>query len=205
MVNMNVRNEMASQPPVVIDLVDVKKFIRTRTLDFRFEFTRETVMEVLNALNKMIEFDRIMKTDDKLKVLRINVYSYGGHCASLLALTAKIEQMQEMGYRVHTHNESTSCSCGFVLSILGDYKTGTPYCTYLNHQVSAGGMGTFAELEVSLDDIRKMQNTFKEIIHRHCPKVPMEELERPYLTNRDITYSAEEAKALGFIDEIILG
>ena len=86
MVNVKVSNEMASQPPVSIDLVDVKKFIRTRTLDFRFEFTRETVMEVLNALNKMIEFDKIMKTEDKLKVLRINVYSYGGHCASLLRL-----------------------------------------------------------------------------------------------------------------------
>ena len=50
------------QQPMMLELVDVKKVIRTRVIDFNFEFTRETVMEVVRALSKVIEYDRIMKT-----------------------------------------------------------------------------------------------------------------------------------------------
>ena len=34
------------QQPMMLELVDVKKVIRTRVIDFNFEFTRETVKEM---------------------------------------------------------------------------------------------------------------------------------------------------------------
>ena len=94
-------------------------------------------------------------------------------------------------------------SCGFMLSIMGDYKTANEYSRYLNHQISAGVMGTFGEMETTTEEVKRFQETFRRIVKKHCPNVSDEELDRPYITNRDITYSAKEALEVGFIDAII--
>ena len=64
-------------------------------------------------------------------------------------------------------------------------------------------MGTFGEMETTTEEVRRFQETFRRIVKKHWPNVSDEELDRPYATNRDITYSAKEALEVGFIDAII--
>lgn len=196
-------NTNAQQMPVQPLTIDFKKVIRTRTIMFDQEFDRMYCLDVVSALDKLIEYDKIMETPKQLLKVRFNIFSYGGQCDAFIALAHKIEQMQDMGYVVHTHNVSMCASCGFMLSIMGDYKTANEYSRYLNHQISAGIMGTFGEMETTTEEVRRFQETFRRIVKKHCPNVSDEELDRPYVTNRDITYSAKEALEVGFIDAII--
>lgn len=196
-------NTNAQQMPVQPLTIDFKKVIRTRTIMFDQEFDRIYCLDVVNALDKLIEYDKVMETPKQLLKVRFNIFSYGGQCDAFIALAHKIEQMQDMGYVVHTHNVSMCASCGFMLSIMGDYKTANEYSRYLNHQISAGVMGTFGEMETTTEEVRRFQETFRRIVRKHCPNVSDEELDRPYITNRDITYSAKEALEVGFIDAII--
>ena len=196
-------NTNAQQMPVQPLTIDFKKVIRTRTIMFDQEFDRMYCLDVVSALDKLIEYDKIMETPKQLLKVRFNIFSYGGQCDAFIALAHKIEQMQDMGYIVHTHNVSMCASCGFMLSIMGDYKTANEYSRYLNHQISAGVMGTFGEMETTTEEVRRFQETFRRIVKKHCPNVSDEELDRPYVTNRDITYSAKEALEIGFIDAII--
>ena len=196
-------NTNAQQQPQLMPILDYKKVIRTRTIVFDNEFSREYCLDVVSALDKLIEYDKIMETPKQLLKVRFNIFSYGGQCDAFIALAHKIEQMQNMGYVVHTHNVSMCASCGFMLSIMGDYKTANEYSRYLNHQISAGIMGTFGEMETTTEEVRRFQETFRRIVKKHCPNVSDEELDRPYVTNRDITYSAKEALEVGFIDAII--
>lgn len=196
-------NTNAQQMPVQPLTIDFKKVIRTRTIMFDQEFDRMYCLDVVSALDKLIEYDKIMETPKHSLKVRFNIFSYGGQCDAFIALAHKIEQMQDMGYVVHTHNVSMCASCGFMLSIMGDYKTANEYSRYLNHQISAGIMGTFGEMETTTEEVRRFQETFRRIVKKHCPNVSDEELDRPYVTNRDITYSAKEALEVGFIDAII--
>lgn len=196
-------NTNAQQMPVQPLTIDFKKVIRTRTIMFDQEFDRMYCLDVVNALDKLIEYDKVVETPKHLLKVRFNIFSYGGQCDAFIALAHKIEQMQDMGYVVHTHNVSMCASCGFMLSIMGDYKTANEYSRYLNHQISAGVMGTFGEMETTTEEVRRFQETFRRIVKKHCPNVSDEELDRPYVTNRDITYSAKEALEVGFIDAII--
>ena len=196
-------NTNAQQMPVQPLTIDFKKVIRTRTIMFDQEFDRMYCLDVVSALDKLIEYDKIMETPKDLLKIRFNIFSYGGQCDAFIALAHKIEEMQDMGYVVHTHNVSMCASCGFMLSIMGDYKTANEYSRYLNHQISAGVMGTFGEMETTTEEVRRFQETFRRIVKKHCPNVSDEELDRPYVTNRDITYSAKEALEVGFIDAII--
>ena len=196
-------NTNAQQMPVQPLTIDFKKVIRTRTIMFDQEFDRMYCLDVVSALDKLIEYDKVMETPKHLLKVRFNIFSYGGQCDAFIALAHKIEQMQDMGYVVHTHNVSMCASCGFMLSIMGDSKTANEYSRYLNHQISAGVMGTFGEMETTTEEVRRFQETFRRIVKKHCPNVSDEELDRPYVTNRDITYSAKEALEVGFIDAII--
>lgn len=193
----------AQQQPQLMPMLDYKKVIRTRTIVFDNEFSREYCLDVVNALDKLVEYDKIMEVPKEHLKVRINIFSYGGQCDAFIALAHKIEEMQNNGYFFHTHNMSMCASCGFMLSIMGDYKTANEYSRYLNHQISAGVMGTFGEMETTTEEVRRFQETFRRIVKKHCPNVSDEELDRPYITNRDITYSAKEALEVGFIDAII--
>ena len=196
-------NTNAQQMPVQPLTIDFKKVIRTRTIMFDQEFDRMYCLDVVSALDKLIEYDKVMETPKHLLKVRFNIFSYGGQCDAFIALAHKIEQMQDMGYVVHTHNVSMCASCGFMLSIMGDYKTANEYSRYLDDQISAGVLGTFGEMETTTEEVRRFQETFRRIVKKHCPNVSDEELDRPYVTNRDITYSAKEALEVGFIDAII--
>ena len=189
------------QQPMMLELVDVKKVIRTRVIDFNFEFTRETVMEVVRALSKVIEYDRIMKTPKELKRIRINVYSYGGHVDSLWALIDKIEYMKDHGYTVITHNVTVAMSCGFVLAVSGNVRTCTPYATYLNHQISAGTIGTYGEMQNYVVHLDEAMSKFKEYIKKQTHMTD-EEIDRPYTTNRDVYYTPCEALKWEIANEI---
>lgn len=190
------------QSLMAMPLLDFKKVIRTRQIDFNQEFTRDYMVDVCSALDKLVEYDRIMKTPKKGLTIRFNIYSYGGAIDSLMFLLAKMDKLKELGYEVITHNASVAMSCGFILSIYGTTRTCTKHATYLNHQLSAGTQGTFGEMEVNIEYFKRIERCLENVIREHT-HMTEEEIKRPYETNRDVIYDACEAIKHGICDMIV--
>ena len=89
--NKNTQQQTMMQPL----MIDFKKVIRTRQLNFDKEFTREYVADVCSALDKLMEFDKIMETPKEALKIKFNIYSYGGQCDSLMYLLSKIDKLKE--------------------------------------------------------------------------------------------------------------
>lgn len=191
------------KPMVAVNLVNLKGVLRTRQINFTEEFTRPYIMEVCSALDKLMEFDKIMETPkDELKI-KFNIYSYGGQCDSLMYLLGKIDKMKELGYEVETCNKSVAMSCGFILSIYGTVRTCTKHATYLNHQISSGtGYCTYGEMQNYTEHLKNVQLYFENIVREHT-HMDEDEITRPRTTNQDVYYSPCEAIKWGICDMIV--
>lgn len=202
--NMNMNNKNTQQQTMMQPLMlDFKKVIRTRQLNFDKEFTREYIADVCSALDKLMEFDKIMETPKEALKIKFNIYSYGGQCDSLMYLLSKIDKLKELGYEVETCNKSVAMSCGFILSIYGTVRTCTKHATYLNHQVSSGtGYCTYGEMQNYTEHLQKVQLYFEDIVRQYT-HMDEDEVTRPRRTNQDVYYSPCEAVKLGICDMII--
>lgn len=197
--NKNTQQQTMMQPL----MLDFKKVIRTRQLNFDKEFTREYIADVCSALDKLMEFDKIMETPKEALKIKFNIYSYGGQCDSLMYLLSKIDKLKELGYEVETCNKSVAMSCGFILSIYGTVRTCTKHATYLNHQVSSGtGYCTYGEMQNYTEHLQKVQLYFEDIVRQYT-HMDEDEVTRPRRTNQDVYYSPCEAVKLGICDMII--
>ena len=88
------------------------------------------------------------------------------------------------------------------VSLIGVYTDKEGKAKYESKGVKFIDVDSYYENDSLLTKLKK-QLKFRRIVKKHCPNVSDEELDRPYVTNRDITYSAKEALEVGFIDAII--
>ena len=188
---------------ITTNTVNLKGILLTRQVNFTEEFTRPFIMKVCSALDKLMEYDRIMETPKEELKVKFNIYSYGGQCDSLMYLLAKIDKMKELGYEVETCNKSVAMSCGFILSIYGTVRTCTRHATYLNHQVSSGtGYCTYGEMQNYTEHLKNVQLYFENIVREHT-HMDEDEITRPRTTNQDVYYSPCEAIKWGICDMIV--
>lgn len=195
----NNQNGLPVIPP--IPLIDVVEVLETRNLNFNKEFSFDYCDEVALVLEKVMQYDKLMGTKDLY--LRITLSTPGGYVYALMKVLEKVEKLKQRGYTVHTHISSWAASCGFILFCGGNYKTVSPYATAMNHQPSSGMWGTLRDQEVSLNALKKMDDVVLDYIRKNT-RLSEEEIQRPYVTNTDIWYTAEECVAIGLADEIKL-
>ena len=93
-------------------------------------------------------------------------------------------------------------SAGFILLISGHkrfcYEHGTP----LYHQVSSGIFGKIQDMEEYVEETKRLQTKLEEITIRKT-KISKSKLEKYKKRKIDWYMSAEKAKELGVVDEII--
>ena len=181
-----------------IDYIEVAE---TRVLDFNKEFTFAYCDEVAYAMDKLMKYDEIMNTPKEELTLRIIISSPGGYVDALLRLMEKVEFMKSKGYHIHTHATGGVSSCAFILYCMGDYKTISPYGRLMNHQASSMNWGSLKEQEIRLDLMKKEESMFQDFLRKNT-RMSEEEIQRPYVTNTDIYYTAQESIDAGITDEI---
>lgn len=86
-----------------------------------------------------------------------------------------------------------------------------PHATIMMHQPSGGYSGTSADIQIHAKEILRIRNQLNEIYRRHLNgkkrveergrELTIEEIER--LMDRDYFMSAQEAKELGVVDEVL--
>ena len=141
-----------------------------------------------------------LEAEDHSKDIHLYINSPGGSVSAGLAI---YDTMKYIKCDVSTICIGMAASMGaFLLSGCAKGKRfALPNSEIMIHQPSGGARGQATEIKIVAENILKTKKKLNEIMAANTGR-PIEEIERD--TERDNYMSAEEARAYGLIDEILM-
>ena len=141
-----------------------------------------------------------LDSSDPGKDISIYINSPGG---SVYAGLGIYDTMQFIGCDVSTICTGMAASFAAVLLVAGTKgkRMALPHSRVMIHQPLGGVQGQASDIEITAREILKVKKELYTIISTHSGK-PYEEVERD--SDRDYWMTAEEAKAYGMVDEILV-
>ena len=172
--------------------------IYSRLLKDRIIFLGEEVNDV--SANLIVAQLLFLEAEDPSKDIQLYINSPGG---SVTAGMAIYDTMQYIKCDVSTICLGMAASMGaFLLSSGAKGKRyALPNSTIMIHQPSGGAQGQATEIQIVADQIAKTKKKLNEILSMNSGQ-PLEIVERD--TDRDNYMTAEEAKAYGLIDGVVI-
>ena len=172
--------------------------IYSRLLNDRIIFLGEEVTDVSASL--IVAQLLFLEAEDPGKDIQLYINSPGG---SVTAGMAIYDTMRYIKCDVSTICLGMAASMGAFLLAGGTKgkRFALPNSTIMIHQPSGGAQGQATEIQIVADHIAKTKRTLNEILAENTGK-PYEVIERD--TDRDNYMSAEEAKAYGLIDGVVV-
>lgn len=140
-----------------------------------------------------------LAADDPRADIALWIHSPGGSVPAMLAIR---DIMRLVPCDVATLALGLACSAGQFLLSSGTpgKRSALPHTRILMHQGSAGIGGSAVEIELQADDLRHTRDTVLALIAEDTGQ----NLERVFEDSlHDRWYTAEEARAYGFIDRIV--
>jgi len=172
--------------------------IYSRLLKDRIIFLGEEVNDV--SANLIVAQLLFLEAEDPSKDIQLYINSPGG---SVTAGMAIYDTMQYIKCDVSTICMGLAASMGaFLLSSGAKGKRyALPNSTIMIHQPSGGAQGQATEIQIVADQIAKTKKKLNEILSANTGQ-PLEIVEKD--TDRDNYMTAEEAKAYGLIDGVVV-
>ena len=172
--------------------------IYSRLLNDRIIFLGEEVTDVSASL--IVVQLLFLEAEDPGKDIQLYINSPGG---SVTAGMAIYDTMKYIKCDVSTICLGMAASMGAFLLAGGTKgkRFALPNSTIMIHQPSGGAQGQATEIQIVADHIAKTKRTLNEILAANTGQ-PYEVVERD--TDRDNYMSAEEAKAYGLIDGVVV-
>ena len=172
--------------------------IYSRLLKDRIIFLGEEVNDV--SANLIVAQLLFLEAEDPSKDIQLYIKSPGG---SVTAGMAIYDTMQYIKCDVSTICLGMAASMGaFLLSSGAKGKRyALPNSTIMIHQPSGGAQGQATEIQIVADQIAKTKKKLNEILSANTGQ-PLEIVEKD--TDRDNYMTAEEAKAYGLIDGVVI-
>lgn len=172
--------------------------IYSRLLKERIIFLGEEVNDVTAGL--VVSQLLFLESEDPDKDINLYINSPGG---SVTAGMAIYDTMQYIKCDVSTICLGMAASMGaFLLSSGAKGKRyALPNSTIMIHQPSGGAQGQATEIQIVADQIAKTKKKLNEILSANTGQ-PLEIVEKD--TDRDNYMTAEEAKAYGLIDGVVI-
>ena len=172
--------------------------IYSRLLKDRIIFLGEEVNDV--SANLIVAQLLFLEAEDPSKDIQLYINSPGG---SVTAGMAIYDTMQYIKCDVSTICLGMAASMGaFLLSSGAKGKRyALPNSTIMIHQPSGGAQGQASEIQIVADQIAKTKKKLNEILSANTGQ-PLEIVEKD--TDRDNYMTAEEAKAYGLIDGVVI-
>ena len=172
--------------------------INSRLLKDRIIFLGEEVNDVSASL--VVAELLFLEAEDPGKDIQLYINSPGG---SVTAGMAIYDTMQYIKCDVSTICLGMAASMGAFLLAGGTKgkRFALPNSTIMIHQPSGGAQGQATEIQIVADHIAKTKRTLNEILAANTGQ-PLEVVEKD--TDRDNYMSAEEAKAYGLIDGVVM-
>ena len=172
--------------------------IYSRLLKDRIIFLGEEVNDVSSGL--IVSQLLFLEAEDPGKDIQLYINSPGG---SVTAGMAIYDTMQYIKCDVSTICLGMAASMGAFLLAGGakGKRFALPHSTIMIHQPSGGAQGQATEIQIVADQILKTKKTLNELLAANTGQ-PLEIVERD--TERDNYMTAEEAKAYGLIDGVVM-
>ena len=172
--------------------------IYSRLLKDRIIFLGEEVNDVSAGL--IVSQLLFLEAEDPGKDIQLNINSPGG---SVTAGMAIYDTMQYIKCDVSTICLGMAASMGAFLLAGGakGKRFALPHSTIMIHQPSGGAQGQATEIQIVADHIAQTKRTLNELLAANTGQ-PIEVVERD--TDRDNYMTAEEAKAYGLIDGVVM-
>ena len=172
--------------------------IYSRLLKDRIIFLGEEVNDVSAGL--IVSQLLFLEAEDPGKDIQLYINSPGG---SVTAGMAIYDTMQYIKCAVSTICLGMAASMGAFLLAGGakGKRFALPHSTIMIHQPSGGAQGQATEIQIVADHIAQTKRTLNELLAANTGQ-PIEVVERD--TDRDNYMTAEEAKAYGLIDGVVM-
>ena len=172
--------------------------IYSRLLKDRIIFLGEEVNDVSAGL--IVSQLLFLEAEDPGKDIQLYINSPGG---SVTAGMAIYDTMQYIKCDVSTICLGMAASMGAFLLAGGakGKRCPLPHYTIMIHQPSGGAQGQATEIQIVADHIAQTKRTLNELLAANTGQ-PIEVVERD--TDRDNYMTAEEAKAYGLIDGVVM-
>ena len=172
--------------------------IYSRLLKDRIIFLGEEVNDVSASL--VVAELLFLEAEDPGKDIQLYINSPGG---SVTAGMAIYDTMQYIKCDVSTICLGMAASMGAFLLAGGakGKRFALPHSTIMIHQPSGGAQGQATEIQIVADHIAQTKRTLNELLAANTGQ-PIEVVERD--TDRDNYMTAEEAKAYGLIDGVVM-
>lgn len=141
-----------------------------------------------------------LQAQDAKKPVSMYINSPGGSVTAGLAI---YDTMQFISCPVHTYCIGQAASMGAVLLTAGEkgHRFALPNARIMIHQPWGGAEGKASDIEITCQEILRLKQKLNEILAVHSGQ-PMEQVVRD--TDRDHFMGAEEARAWGLIDQVLV-
>ena len=141
-----------------------------------------------------------LQAQDAKRSVSMYINSPGGSVTAGLAI---YDTMQFISCPVHTYCIGQAASMGAVLLTAGEkgHRFALPNARIMIHQPWGGAEGKASDIEITCQEILRLKETLNGILSSHSGQ-PMEQVVRD--TDRDHFMSAEEARAWGLIDQVLV-
>ena len=196
-INHNVTNltpNIIEERPMNIAVMDVY----SRLMMDRIIFLGYPVNdEVANIITAQLLF---LESTDRTRDIQLYINSPGGAVYAGLGL---YDTMQFVSPDIATICTGMAASMAAVLMAAGaaGKRSALKHARIMMHQPSGGAQGQASDVEITVNEVRKVKHELYEILSNHTGQT-MEKVTKD--SNRDFWMTAEEAKEYGLIDEVLL-
>ncbi|HWH62704.1 MAG TPA: ATP-dependent Clp protease proteolytic subunit [Ginsengibacter sp.] len=153
--------------------------------------------EVANIITAQLLF---LESTDRTRDIQLYINSPGGAVYAGLGL---YDTMQFVTPDIATICTGIAASMAAVLMAAGaaGKRSALKHSRIMMHQPSGGAAGQASDVEISVNEVRKVKYELYEILSIHTGQT-IEKVTKD--SNRDFWMTAEEAKNYGLIDEVLL-
>ena len=153
--------------------------------------------EVANIITAQLLF---LESTDRTRDIQLYINSPGGGVYAGLGL---YDTMQFVTPDIATICTGMAASMAAVLMAAGanGKRSALRHSRIMMHQPSAGAAGQASDVEITVNEVRKVKHELYEILSNHTGQT-IEKVAKD--SNRDYWMTAEESKNYGLIDEVLL-
>ena len=189
----NLTPNIIEERPMNVAVMDVySRLMMDRIIFMGYPVTDE----VANIITAQFLF---LESTDRTKDIQMYINSPGG---SVYAGLGMYDTMQFVTPDIATICTGIAASMAAVLMCAGSPNTRTAlkHSRIMIHQPSSGAGGQASDIEITVNEIRKVKNELYELIAEHTGQ-PIERVAQD--CNRDHWMTATEAKEYGLVDEVL--
>ena len=153
--------------------------------------------EVANIITAQLLF---LESTDRTRDIQLYINSPGGGVYAGLGL---YDTMQFVSPDIATICTGMAASMAAVLMCAGapGKRSALKHARIMMHQPSGGAQGQASDVEITVNEVRKVKQELYEILSTHTGQT-MEKVTKD--SNRDFWMTASEAKDYGLVDEVLI-